>query len=163
MVDSASLRNCLQRFCLALKFLKGNKERTSLNHWDGARGCRHPRRVQTCPLLVIFFQMLSSHSLFRRLLWGKPGKRPGHLLTMYSSFLLLWSMERIDKLGKQVCDLKTWKLYLSQRWVEHGGVWFKIKTKVCLLQRALPCQKLLILQVCVCVCVCVCVPVAFKT
>ena len=93
---------------------------------------------------------------------GKLGKRPGHLLTTYSSFLLLWSMERTDKLGKLLCDLKTWKLYLSQRWVKHGGAWFKVKTKVCLLQRALACQKLLIIQMCVCV-LCVHVPVALKT
>ena len=61
-----------------------------------------------------------SRSLFGRLLKGKPGKRSGHLLITDSSFLRLWSMGRTDKLGKVLCDLKTWKVYLGRRWVEHG-------------------------------------------
>ena len=34
---------------------------------------------------------------FVKLLKGKLGKRSGYLLIIHSSFLLLWSMERMDK------------------------------------------------------------------
>ena len=37
---------------------------------------------------------------------GKLGKRSGHLLITYSSFLLLSLMERTNKLGKLLCDQK---------------------------------------------------------
>ena len=95
--------------------------------------------------------MLScSHSLFSRLLKGNLGKR-SHLLITYS-FLLLWSTERTDKLGKVLCDQKIWKVCLGQRWVDHGCAWFKVSYSIALLkwqdkrgllQRALPCLKLL--------------------
>ena len=82
----------------------------------------------------------------------KPGKRSGHLLIIYSSFLLLWSMERTNWLSKVLRDQKIWKLCLGWRWAEHGGAWFKVSRNIALLkwqgergllQRAVSCQKLL--------------------
>ena len=56
------------------------------------------------------------------------GKRSGHLLITYSSFLVFWSTERINRWGKILCDQKMWKVYLDWRRTEHGGIWFKLVT-----------------------------------
>ena len=87
-----------------------------------------------------------------RLLKGKLGKRSGHLLILYSSFVLLWSMERTNRLGKILCDQKIWEVCLGQKWAEPGGAWFKVSYNIVLLKwqnkgglllRALSCWKLL--------------------
>lgn len=63
--------------------------------------------------------MLScSHSLFKRSVKGKLGRRSGDVLITYSSLPFLWSMERNNKLDKVVCDQKMWKLCQGQRWAE---------------------------------------------
>ena len=72
------------------------------------RVCHLPRCVQACQFIVIFHQILfCSHSLFVRSLKEKLGKRSGHQLMAYSSFLVFWSIERTKRLGKVLCDRKT--------------------------------------------------------
>ena len=65
---------------------------------------------------------------------GKLGKRAGHLLITYSSFLLLSSMERTNKWGKLLCDQKIWKVWLGWRWLEHGHDLFKFSNNIALLK-----------------------------
>ena len=69
-----------------------------------------------------------------RILREKLGKRYGHLLITFSSFLLLWSMERTNRLGKVLCDQKIWKVCMGQRWAEHGGAWLKVSYNIALLK-----------------------------
>lgn len=69
-----------------------------------------------------------------RLLKGKLGKRFGHMLITYS-FLLLWTVETINELGKILCDQKIWKECLGWRWGGHGGAWFKVSYDITLLKR----------------------------
>ena len=73
-----------------------------------------------------------SHSVFR-LLKGKLEKRSGHLLTTYSSCLLLWFMERTNKLGKD-CEITRFEKYA---WVgvENMGVPVKVSYNIALLRR----------------------------
>ena len=70
-----------------------------------------------------------SHRLFMRLLKGKREKRSGHLLVTYSSSLLLWSMERTNKLGKVLCTQKIWNVCLGWGWGQHEGDWFKVSDR----------------------------------
>lgn len=67
---------------------------------------------------ALSYKLSCSYSLFMILLKGNLGKRSGHLLITYSSFLFLWCQERTDKLGKVLCDQKIWKLCLGQRLVK---------------------------------------------
>ena len=87
----------------------------SVNHWD--------RESSSSPLLpragfyealwppvdslsldaILFTQSAYSGFFFMWLLKGKLGKRSGHLLITYSSFLF-WFIERTNKLGKLLCD-----------------------------------------------------------
>ena len=45
------------------------------------------------------------------------GKLSDHLLITYSSFLLLWSMERTYELGKVLCDQKIWGIFPVVQWL----------------------------------------------
>jgi len=51
----------------------------------------------------------------------------------YDSFLLLWCMARTKNLGRNVLWSKE-----DQRWLEHGGAWFRLVTK----QRGASCRQL---------------------
>lgn len=69
------------------------------------QGHHHPHCLQACRLFVIFLQMLyCSHRLLVRVLKGKPRRRSGHLLIIYSLFLLFGTMEGTNALGKVFCD-----------------------------------------------------------
>ena len=57
------------------------------------------------------------HSLFMKYLKGKLEKRSGHLLITYSLFLLLWSIDRTNRLNTLLYDEKIWK---GWEWVDHG-------------------------------------------
>lgn len=46
---------------------------------------------------------------------GKAKEASGYLLVTYSFFLLLRSIERTNKLGKALCDLKIGKVCLGWR------------------------------------------------
>ena len=102
--------------------------------------------------ISLHFFTSCSHSLFMRLLKGKSGKKIDHLLITYSSFLLLWSKGKVNKLGKVFCDQKIWKLCLGQTWVECESVWFKVSHNIALLRwrektgfllRVVSCKQLL--------------------
>ena len=106
------------------KFLKGKREVISVN-----QSYRHPPVYAGLSCRLVDAILLSLFTQFVRLLKRKLRKRSGVLLVTYSSFLLLRSTERTDMLGKVLCDQKIWKLRLGQRWVEHGGAWFKVSDK----------------------------------
>ena len=97
------------------KLLKGNREVISVNHWNrGSELSPLPTACRLCAGLLtpcdLSLDALLFTSLFMRLLKGKLGKRSGLLLITYSSFLLLWYMERTNKLDKIMCDQKIWKV-----------------------------------------------------
>ena len=52
-----------------------------------------------------------------KFLKGKLEKIFGHMLITYSSFLLLWSIDRTNRLNTLLCDEKIWK---GLKWVDHG-------------------------------------------
>lgn len=87
---------------------------------------------------------------------GKLGKKSSHSLITYSSFLL-WSKDRINRLGKALCDQKIWMVCLGWRGVEHGlpalklvdsVVLLKWQDKRGLLKRAASCKELFPAQSC---------------
>ena len=69
------------------------------------------------------------HSLSPRLLKGDLGERSACLRRNYSSFLLLWSTERTNRLSKVVCGQEIWEVCQDQRWLEHGAAWFQVSDK----------------------------------
>ena len=111
--SQCSPKNHLQRFfCLAKKVLKGSRKGTSVNHWD--------RRSESSPSPSVcrrgsglfnswsfsgcyLVHKVQSHTLLS-LLKEKLRKTSGHLLVIYPSFLLLWSMKRTNKPSNLLCD-----------------------------------------------------------
>ena len=69
------------------------------------------------------------HCLSPRLLKVELGERSACLRRTYSSFLLLWSTERTNRLSKVVCGQEIWEVCLDQRWLEHGAAWFQVSDK----------------------------------
>ena len=122
---------------LGHEFLKGKKEAILANHWDRRSEllpfptvCRLVFRLVFRLIKCLWLSLdavLSTKSV--RLLKGKIGKRSGYLLVTYSSFLLLWSMERTNKLGKVLCTQKIWNVCLGWRWGQHEGDWFKVSDR----------------------------------
>ena len=91
-----------ERFCLAMKFLKGRREVVSIIE-IGVRVMTIPPTCMQSHQIPLIFSRHSlvhtvwSHSLFGRLLKGNVGKRTGHLLlTLHFYF---FAIERTDKLG----------------------------------------------------------------
>lgn len=103
--------------------MKG-KEKGSVNHWErGSKSLPSPTVGRLVNFLWSFFRGYFVHTAYS--LKGKLGKRSGHSLITYSSFLLLWSTEGIDRLGKISCDQKVWKVCFSWRLSSTWSAWFK--------------------------------------
>ena len=112
-------KNHLQKFFLAMKAFKRKEGHDLVNHWD--RQSESLPSPTMCRLVIppdlSLDAILFTQCVLARLLKGKLGKRSGHLFITYSSFLLLWSMERANRLGEVWCDQKIWKVCLGRRWV----------------------------------------------
>ena len=115
-------------------FLKGKEEVISVIDGDEGSVPSPPSTVCILVILVIFLYVLSYlHSFVHKITEGKTGEEIWSSVT-YSSFSLLWPMERTNTLGKVLCDQKIWKMCLGQRWEEHGEggggcLWLKISDK----------------------------------
>ena len=90
MVGSAAPQNHLWTLCVAMKVLKEKREVITVNHWDEGSeslpcsACRFNDFLQSSRCCLVHTVWL--HSLFKRWLNGKVGRRSGHLLFTYSSF-----------------------------------------------------------------------------
>ena len=69
----------------------------------GQSHCNYPLYSGLSVSCDLFLECYLIQTLFTRLLKGKLGKRSGHVLITYSSYLLLLSVERASKLGKVLC------------------------------------------------------------
>lgn len=108
--------NQLPRFCSAMKYYKREREINLSYLRQGIRLVFISYWGKACRCHMIFLWTLShSYMSLERLLKEKLGKWSGDLLIIYSSFLLLCCKERANKVGKELCDQKIWKVSLAPR------------------------------------------------
>ena len=114
------------------KFLKRKREVILGRNWDGGQSLHQPpQRAVLCAGLSTSCDVFLGAVLFYVVCsWeGEAREETGHLLITYSLFLLLWSMERTDRLGKVLCEQKNWNVCYGRRWVEHGVSGLRLTTR----------------------------------
>ena len=93
------------------KLWKGKEGAISVNHWDkGSESSLSPTLCRLVDFLCSLFRCYLVQTDFSmRLLKGKLGNGFGHLFITYSSFLLLWSMERTNNTRQGIVWFKALK------------------------------------------------------
>ena len=118
MVDSGSPRNHLWRFCWVMKVWKGRREVIPVNHWDGGQShCHPPLCAGLSTPRDLSLDAVSFTWFIHKTTEGEAGEEIWSSVHYYPSFLVLWSTERTDKLGKALCVQKIGKVpEMSRAW-----------------------------------------------